>query len=326
MDAIKIGVIGAGNMGRNHIRLTSELPEFELVGIFDIDKNVQQVAEQYNTRIFSELDDILPLIEAVIIASPSATHADMAIRAAEKGVHALVEKPLGLGYEEALAIYEAFQGAGTLLAVGHVERFNPVILEVEKMIEHEDVIAINTRRFSPKDMRINDTDVLQDLLIHDLDIVMNCLNKSSVKRLHANGRTAFSEQFVDYVHSIVEFENGVLATLEASRTTEDKIRDIDIHTTNAFIRMDLLNKSLTITRRTNYRLDTGYNHSYRQENIMEKVFIPMVEPLRAELLDFAKCIRCGGAPRICGGDACYILETVDKMKMQIYREGQDLGG
>jgi len=321
MESINIGVIGAGNMGRNHVRLLSEMPDFNLVGIFDINPQVKQTAELYNTQFFTSISDLFSSVDAVVIASPSSTHLEIALTAADNGLHVLVEKPLGLDCNEAVAICEAFKKAQTVLAVGHVERFNPVVLEVEKLLENEEIIAVNTRRFSPKDLRISDADVIQDLLIHDLDIVMNCLNKSGIKRIHANGRAVYNENLVDYAHAILEFEDGVLATLEASRATEDKVREIDIHTVNSFIRMDLFNKTLTITRRTNYRLDTGYRPTYRQENITEKVFIQLVEPLRAELLDYAQCIRSGEPPRIGGENARYVLDIVDKMKKQIYYEG-----
>jgi len=320
LDKIKVGVIGAGNMGKNHIRLVSELPEFDFVGIFDTNTETNHIAEQHKVRFFTDVDELFSSVEAAIIAAPSSTHLKLACKAAEYRLHTLVEKPLGLDYKEAMAVCEAFAKSKTVLSVGHVERFNPVVLEVEKMLEHEDVIAINARRFSPKDLRINDTDVLQDLLIHDLDIVMNALNKTKIKRVHANGRPAYNKHFVDYVHSLIEFEDGVLATLEASRTTEDKIREIDIHSASSFIRMDLFNKTLTITRRTNYKLDTGHSPTYRQENITEKVFIPLVEPLRAELQDFAKCIQTGTLPRVGGEEACCALEVIDKMKKQIYRK------
>ena len=320
MNPIKIGVIGAGNMGKNHVRLTAGLSAFELLGIYDTNPEAKKIAEMYDVEFYSGLDDMFISVEAVIIASSSSTHVDLALKAADAKLHALVEKPLALDAKEASLIHDAFIKAKTVLSVGHVERFNPVVLEVERIIGHEEVIAINTRRFSPKDTRINDADVLQDLLIHDLDIVMNSLNKSKIKKLSANGRTAYNESLADYVHAIIEFEDGVLATLEASRTTEDKVREIDIHTTGSFIRMDLLNKSLTITRRTNYKLDTGYSPAYRQENIVERVFIPIVEPLQAELQEFAECIQNGATPRIGGKDACYVLKTVDEMKKHIYGE------
>jgi predicted dehydrogenase len=318
MSTTKIGVIGAGNMGKNHVRLISEISDFELVGIYDINPGAKKIADQYTTHFYTNVEDLLSSCEAVIIASPSSTHLKTALIAAANGLNALVEKPLGLDNNEVLQICNAFTKAKKVLSVGHVERFNPVVLEVEKLLEHEDIIAINTRRFSPKDVRINDADVIQDLLIHDLDIVINSLNKSGIKRIHANGRVVYNERLVDYAHAILEFDDGVLATLEASRTTEDKVREIDIHTVSSFIRMDLLNKSLTITRRTNYKLDTGYSPTYRQENITEKVFIQLIEPLRAELQDFARCIRTGENPRVGGENARYALEIVDKMKQQIY--------
>jgi len=318
MSAIKIGVIGAGSMGKNHIRLTSELSKFELIGIFDTNVEAGKLAQEHGIKFYDDLGTLFSNVDAVVIASPSSTHCKLAIQAAENGLHALVEKPLGLDSKEALQICDAFKKSNTVLSVGHVERFNPVVLEVEKMLENEEVIAINAKRFSPKALRINDADVMQDLLIHDLDIVMSSLSDSKVKKINANGRTAYNEHLVDYVHSIIEFEDGVLATIEASRTTEDKIREIDIHTVNSFIRMDLLNKSLSVTRRSNYKLDTGYNPTYRMENIIEKVFIPMVEPLRAELIDFAECIQTGKEPRVSGENARYVLGVIDEMSKQIY--------
>jgi len=318
MSAIKIGVIGAGSMGKNHIRLTSELSKFELVGIYDTNAETGKLAKEHGIRFFDDINILFSSVDAVVIASPSSTHCQLTIQAAKNGLHALVEKPLGLDSKEAKQICDAFKMSRTVLAVGHVERFNPVVLEVEKMLENEEVIAINAKRFSPKALRINDADVMQDLLIHDLDIVMSSLNGSKVKKIHANGRTAYNESLVDYVHSIIEFEDGVLATIEASRATEDKIRDIDIHTVNSFIRMDLLNKTLSVTRRSNYKLDTGYNPTYRMENIIEKVFIPMVEPLRAELLDFAECIQTGKEPRVSGKNALHVLGVIDEMSRQIY--------
>lgn len=318
MNSIKIGVIGAGNMGKNHIRLASEIPVFNLVGIYDVKPEAKKVAEQYNINFYSELDDLLSNVNAVVIASKSSTHLEIALKTAEKGIHALVEKPLGLDSKEALSICGAFKKSNVVLAVGHVERYNPVVSEVEKMLKNEEVIAINARRFSPKDSRINDADVLQDLLIHDLDIIVNGLNESKIKKLYSNGRTVYNKELIDYVHSIIEFDNGVLATLEASRTTEDKVREINIHTTNSFIRMDLLNKSLTITRKTNYKFDFGYSPTYKQENITEKVFIPMVEPLRAELIDYADCIIYNKTPKTDGEKAFYTLQILDEMKKQIY--------
>jgi predicted dehydrogenase len=318
MNPIKTGIIGFGNMGKNHVRLVSEINEFDLIGIYDNDPAKSPGPERDNFKFFSTAGELFSSAEAVIIASPSSTHHRLALEAAKHGLHVLVEKPLGIDYKEAIEIRDAFNAGNSVLAVGHVERFNPVILEVEKLLEHEEIIAINTRRFSPRDIRIKDVDVVQDLLIHDLDIVVNCLNRSGIKRLHANGRTSYSEYYVDFAHALIEFEDGVLATLEASRATEDKVRDIDIHTQNSFIRMDLLNRTVTITRRTNYKLDTGYSPTYRQENIIERVFIQMTEPLRAELIDFAKCIRTGSEPRVTADDACYVLKFIDKIKQQIY--------
>ena len=320
MNAIDIGIIGAGNMGKNHIRLTSEMPEFRLVGIFDPGQNTQDLAEQYGIARFQSVEKLMDRVQAVVIACPSSLHYETALLAASHGIHALVEKPLSLNEKDAQSIKEKFDESGKLLAVGHVERFNAVVTEAVKLIEDEEVVAINARRFSPVDLRINDSDVVQDLMIHDLDILVNILNKSPVKKTQAFGRPVYNKEFIDYATALLEFENGVLASVSASRTTEDKVRAIDIHTRSSYVRMDLLDKTLNITRRTSYKLDTGHNIAYKQENIIERVYIPLVEPLRAELANFAFCINKNIKPSNDAASAIYTIRILDAIRGQIYMQ------
>lgn len=320
MRQIKIGVIGVGNMGKNHVRLLSEMKDiFDFRGVYDMNKeHVQKTG--YTGRIFNSTEELMSDVEAVIIAVPSFLHKSLALKAAEFNLHALVEKPLALNYKDGMEIYERYQKlSNKVLMVGHVERFNPVIQELEKILDNEEIIAITIERCSPMDLRINDTDVIYDLMIHDVDILLNAiLPESKIKNLYAIGRIAYNKDNVDYVQAIFKFANNIQASIVSSRTTEDKIRKIKIHCKDAFVDCDLLHKSIMISRRTHYRLDTGYNPVYKQENVIERVFVPNIEPLKSELIYFANSIRGGEAFINTAKAASTDLQVLDKIKELVY--------
>ena len=320
MSKIKIGVVGVGNMGKNHVRILTELKEeYEFRGVFDLNReHVKKTG--YTGKIFDSVDELMSDVDAVVVAAPSFFHKELGLKAAERNLHLLMEKPLALSYEDANALYQKYEQLnGIVLMVGHVERFNPVVLELRKILNDEEIIAVTIERCSPMDIRISDTDVIYDLMIHDIDILLNAiLPEKTIEQLYAVGCTSYNEKNVDYVQAIIKFENKVQASVVSSRTTEDKIRKIKIHCKGAFIDCDLLHKSITISRRTHYRLDTGYNPVYKQENILERVFIPNVEPLRHELVYFAECIRTGKNYVNNGKTACFDLQVLDKIRELVY--------
>ncbi len=320
MSRIKIGVIGVGNMGKNHVRLLTEMKaDYELAGVFDL--NSEQVRKTgYQGTIFDSVEDILSNVEAVVIAAPSFLHKSLALQAFEHKCHLLVEKPLALGYEDGMEITQKYETMkDKVLMVGHVERFNPVVQELTKILNNEEIIAVTIERCSPMDLRIGDTDVIYDLMIHDVDILLNAiLPESKLKDLYAIGRTSYNEKNVDYVQAIFKFEDAIQASIISSRTTEDKIRKIKVHCKEAYVDCDLLHKSIMISRRTHYHLDTGYSPVYKQENILERVFVPNVEPLKMELAYFAESIRAGAAYINTGKKASLDLQILDKIKDLIY--------
>lgn len=320
MEKIRIGVIGVGNMGKNHVRLLSEMKEdFELCGVYDPEKErVKNTG--YTGKNFESEDELMSGVDAVVIAAPSFLHKSLVLKAAEYKLHVLVEKPLALDAGDAAEVCEKYKSLkNKILMVGHVERFNPVVQELEKILSNEEIIAVTLERCSPMDRRINDTDVIYDLMIHDIDILLNAIVPDiRFEKLHAFGKTVYNEKNVDFVQGIFKFENKVQASVISSRTTEDKIRKINVHCKDAFVDCDLLHKIITISRRTHYRLDTGYNPVYKQENVIEKVFVPNVEPLRAELSCFFESIRKGKALRNNGETAKRDLEVLDKIKQLVY--------
>lgn len=316
---VKVGIIGAGNMGKNHIRLTRELNnEFELIGVHDPDEeriNMLGLFDQY----YDNEDDLINAVDAVIIAAPSSLHKKIALKVATAGKHLLVEKPIALSAPDAQDVVDAFAKTERVLQVGHVERFNPVVLELEKIVKNEDVVAVHIERCSSMDRRISDTDVVYDLMIHDVDILINGLmSNTEVTSVVSQGSRVYSKDYMDYVESLFKFDNGVVASVVSSRTTESKIRRIQVHCRNSFIDADLLNRSLTISRKTTYNLDVGYDPVYRQENIVEKVFVSNEEPLRAELKHFHDCIAEGKPTKTNGKSATKCIRVLDIIKEQLY--------
>lgn len=319
MDRIKVGVIGVGSMGSNHLRLYSELHDFELLGFYDPSADCAKYADLYDTRSYNSPEALIAEADALSIAAPSSLHLSMALKCAQANKHSLIEKPITTDSKSARDILDAFRGGKAILMCGHVERFNPVVQELQKILANSEIIAIEARRCSPWNGRINDVDVMFDLMIHDMDIVINALCTEEIESMSAAGNVVNSDDMLDYAHAVIRFNNGVLASVTSSRVTEDKIREINVHTRDAFIRADLLHRTLTITRRTSY--DVALNGSaplYRQENVTERVFVAQVEPLRQELLHFAHCIRTGQTPVVNGESSTRALSAIEQAARQCY--------
>jgi len=318
---IKIGVIGVGNMGKNHVRVIKSLPEqYDLEGVFD--RDAATIANLGLSEIaVPTAQDLFEKVDAVAIAAPSSMHAALAIEAADKGLHALVEKPLALSSVEAGQIVDAFERAGTELLVGHVERYNPVITELSKILVHEDIIGVQIERCSPKDLRISDTDVVFDLMIHDIDILQGTVaGDKPLTLLSAGGKKVYSAENIDYAQALLRAGDVTLSVL-SSRATEDKIRKMHVHCVDSYIEIDLLIRSITISRKTNYALDVGYNPTYSQQSVTERVFITNEEPLRREFLHFADCINKRAKPLTNGASALTSIGVLESIRSMIYDDG-----
>jgi predicted dehydrogenase len=234
---------------------------------------------------------------------PSSLHREYGLLAVKHKQHTLIEKPIALQEADGILLCEEFDKIGKTLMVGHIERFNPAVIEMKKILENESgIVAIDAKRCSPFDPRIGDTNVIFDLMIHDLDIVLNYLQPQEVETLSASALVVHSRENSDYVQAMMQHKSGAISTVLASRATEDKIRTIDVHTKTSLIRADLLNKTLQVTRKTSFALDLGYTPMYKQENIVEKIMLPNIEPLKAELQEFAQAIN-SGKPALTDGRA-----------------------
>lgn len=292
METLRIGVIGTGNMGRNHVRNLAAEKRFNLVGFYDTD--VSQAAEtlkRYGAKAFESVEDLLNEVSAIVIAVPSSLHKDIALKAAEHRVHALVEKPLATTSEDAEIIADVFEANNLKLAVGHIERFNPVFRELKKLVKPEDIFYIETCRYSPfsSSGRITDTSVVEDLMIHDVDLVCALMDGRKVTSFHGRGETVKSAH-TDFATCIIDFGGKAHAVINASRISQNKMRTITVHTADACICADLLAKTLEVYKSTNMTIDMARDNSCLQEGVVQKFYIPIEEPLKAELAAFYESV------------------------------------
>lgn len=319
---VRVGVAGAGKMGQNHIRVLNELNNiFELVGIYDPDTSKSSIAEKYGVKYFRDYTELLKSVDAVTLPCPTSLHKEMALSAANMGVHALVEKPMAETMDDAAEIYRAFCRKNLRLTVGYVERFNPVVQAIADIVKDMEIVAVEVHRCSPFDSRIYDVDVVTDLMIHDLDIVLNALNLGKIKKCSAIGKKVYTTQFADYASATLSFENGVIATITTSRSTEDKIRKLCIHAKGAYIEGDLLNRTLLIKRGTNYLEDVrAASIKYKQSSITEQVVLPNIEPLKVEMSSFGMAIVDCIDPVVRAEQVIETMGVLDTIKKNIYDE------
>lgn len=317
-NGIRVGVIGAGRMGERHCRVYSTLPGVDFVGVCDASKpRGQTVARTYGVLIFEDYHELLANVDAVTVATSTPSHFAVAADCLSRGVHVLLEKPMAATLEEAAELVRLADSGGALLQVGHIERFNPAFTELENVVKDLEVLALNARRLSPFDTSNTEIDVVLDLMIHDIDLAL-ALFGSTGFTLRASGRSARTDA-VDYVAASIDFAGSAVATLTSSRITEQKVRALEVTALGAFIEVDLLNKSLSIHRRMvpEYMANHSRPLRYRQENVVEKIFIPTAEPLYLELEHFVNCVRTGAIPRVTGTDGLRALQVALAIKTEL---------
>ncbi|WP_017306543.1 Gfo/Idh/MocA family protein [Spirulina subsalsa] len=322
LQPIRIGVIGVGNMGQHHTRVLSLMKDVELVGVSDI--NVERgldTASKHRVRFFEDYHDLLPYVDAVCIAVPTRLHHQVGMNCLEAGVHVLIEKPIAASIAEAESLVNAAAEANCILQVGHIERFNPAFQELSKVLKTEELLAIEAHRMSPYSDRANDVSVVLDLMIHDIDLLLE-LADSPVIRATASGNRTADSGYLDYVTATLNFANGMVATLTASKVTHRKIRRIAAHCKNSLTEADFLNHEILIHRQTTANCMTDYGQVlYRQDGLIEKVYTSNIEPLHAELEHFVHCVRGGDQPSVGGEQALKALRLASSIE-QMALDGQ----
>ncbi|MFC2135854.1 Gfo/Idh/MocA family protein, partial [Bacteroidota bacterium] len=221
MSKLKVGVIGTGHLGKLHTKLFREVENSEFVGIFDIDsEKAKSVGEEFNVNVIDDLDKLIESVDAVSIVATTSAHYDIVKKSFAKGKHVFVEKPITKTIEQAEEIVDIADKNNLVLQVGHIERFNPALISLEKY--NLDPKFIQTDRLAQFNPRGTDVAVVLDLMIHDIDIILSLVN-SEVKNVNASGVAVVSEN-ADIANARIEFENGAVANVTASRISQKKMR------------------------------------------------------------------------------------------------------
>lgn len=242
---LKVGVLGAGHLGKIHLRLLNKSQKYDLVGFYDADEeNAKKVEAEFGYKFFNSIESLIDAVDVVDIVTPTLSHYECAKQAISKGKHIFIEKPITNTVEEAEHIRELLSEHNLRGQVGHVERFNPAFLAVKDDIKSP--MFIETHRLAEFNPRGTDVPVVLDLMIHDIDIILSIV-KSKVKNISASGVAVISDT-PDIANARLEFENGCVANLTASRISLKKMRKARFFQKDAYISVDFLTKKCEVVK------------------------------------------------------------------------------
>lgn len=315
---LRVGAIGVGSLGRHHARNYAELAaegRVELAGVCDAAREtLDRVAADSGCTGFSDWHDLIGKVDAVSVATPTETHCEIACAFLEKGIHVLVEKPIAITIDEADRMIEASNGSGAKLMVGQLERFNPAMVALKPHITKP--LYFEIHRVSPFPNRSLDVDVVLDVMIHDLDAIQWLVGEEvAVSEIRAVGIPVISDK-VDAANARIEFENGAVANITASRIGTEKIRKTRFYQTNSYVVLDYATKFASITS-----LNPEAAHPLLGISI-NRLEINDVEPLRAEIAAFIDSIEKNSPPAVSGEDGRRALQLAVGVldKIQAHRQ------
>jgi UDP-N-acetylglucosamine 3-dehydrogenase len=315
----RIGLAGLGAMGRNHLRILASRPDVRLVAVADpVPSILAAAASQTGAQPFAEPDAMVAEAEldALVIAAPTTAHVPLAVAAIERGVAVLVEKPLAATVEEGMRIVVAARERGVPVQVGHVERFNPAVLELGRLLADgwlSSIFAIASRRAGPFPARIRDVGVTVDLATHDVDI-LSWIAGERPSRVYAETAQRIHADHEDLLFGLLHFPSGTTGMLDVNWLTPVKRRQLVVIGEEGMFDLDYLTQRLTFTRATdttNPRLIKGYAPTFEGE-ILE-LPVASAEPLAAELDAFLAVVRDGGRPVVDAEDGLWAVAVATSM-------------
>ncbi len=308
-----LGIAGIGFMGENHARIASALTGISLAGVMDVDPIRAEIAStKYNTKAFQDFTALLQEVDAVVIATPTSTHFEYAMRAIAERKHVLIEKPLASTSEQGKRIVNASKEAGIILSCGLIERFNPAYTVAEALIKKDKPLIINMKRESPLPQRITDASVVLDMMIHDLDLALK-LTGSQPKELKAKGKKVKTKN-IDVAAVKIFFRNGIIANIEANRVSERKWRTLSVECEHSTVEADLLNRTV----RQKFMPDPKAL-ILESPKIIEHD-IPKVDQITLELKDFVSAAKRGVDPAVTGEDALSSLALAEAIETAILKK------
>jgi predicted dehydrogenase len=316
MKKISAAVIGVGSMGKNHARIYSELDGVELSAVCDIDEETaRRVSDRYKCHYYTDCRKMLEEedVDVASVAVPTNAHKEVALACIERGVNLLVEKPVSDTLSSARKIISAAKEKDVKLTVGHVERFNPAVVELKKRVSEGAlgrVFKVSAKRVGPFPERIRDVGVVIDLATHDLD-VMRYLTGSEVVRLYAETERRINTNHEDLLSAVLKFEDGTVGSLDVNWLTPEKIRELSVVGENGMFVVRYLTQELFFYENVNAKLKT-YDYSdilmgISGGNVLS-IRVRKTEPLKAEVASFVECVRKNKPPLVSGEDALKALE------------------
>ncbi len=323
---IKLGLLGVGHLGKIHLKCLLAIDEIEVTGIFDKDQKIaQSVAQTYNVRLFNSYEELLENSEAVDVVTPTSTHFELAQQAILLNKHVFIEKPVTDTVETALALIELQKKHAVKIQIGHVERFNPAFQAIQHISLQP--LFIEAHRLAMFNPRGTDVSVVLDLMIHDIDLVLNMV-QSPLQSLSASGVAVVSKQ-LDIANVRLEFQNGCVANLTASRISMKQMRKIRLFQKDAYLSLDLLEKKTEVVQLWNEDDQKRPNVSMTLDTEEGKKYIgiqaPKIEQTNAiqmELTTFANSIINDTIPVVtieegynCLALAHQIIEEIERRKM-----------
>jgi len=327
---LKIGVIGAGHLGKIHIKLIREIDSYFLVGFYDSDPGVAaQVSKDFEIRAFDSVDELMDAADVIDIVTPTLSHHHYASKALRASKHIFIEKPITNTVEEAREIERLAEEAGRKVQIGHVERFNPAFTAALPYCDNP--MFIETHRLAMFNPRGTDVSVVLDLMIHDIDIVLHSV-KSTVKKISASGVSVVSES-PDIANARIEFDNGCVANLTSSRLSMKNMRKTRFFQRDAYISVDFLDKEVEVIRMSNVigepdplslTIDLGEGKGMKQI-FMERPEILPTNAIKAELESFADAIVHNKRPAVSASDGLQALDVayriIDKLHHTTHLSG-----
>ncbi|MEA3496838.1 MAG: Gfo/Idh/MocA family oxidoreductase [Bacteroidota bacterium] len=327
---LKIGVLGAGHLGKIHLKLIKEISAYQLCGFFDPDNDTaEKVSNELKIKKFNSLDELIDAVDVIDIVTPTLSHYECAEASIKKGKHLFIEKPLAYSIKEAEELVKMVKVAGIKAQVGHVERFNPAFIAAQETVLKP--MFIESTRIAQYNPRGNDVSVVLDLMIHDIDIILSLVD-SKVKQINASGVSIISDS-PDIANARVEFENGYVANLTASRASLKNERKMRLFQKNSYITINFLDKKVAVykihelqgesTDPFSFVIDPG-NGKKKKEIIYSTPKVPEINSIKHELTLFSESILNDTTPEVTIDDgfrslklAYEILEEINKSQEKV---------
>ena len=306
---LKVAVVGVGHLGKWHADKYAACADCELVAVVDTDTGAARaVADKHGAAAYSNYRDIMPLVDAISLVVPTSLHYKIGREFLEAGIHCLIEKPVTETVDEAKTLIEIARDKRLVLQVGHIERFNSVMLGITQRLERPQFIE--STRLAPFTTRATDVSVILDLMIHDIDIILDLVD-SPLERISASGISVLTDE-IDIANARLEFSNRCVANVTASRISRKRERKLRIFQKDAYLSADFQEKILAVNRKGETDNAEGYRDITHEELRFDDN-----DALNLEVLDFINAIKTGGRPLVDGADGRRALETAIAITSQI---------